>query len=166
MPIKAVFETALTQIWTALEGEKIGDKPGDIRWERDSGGMKAYKCVIFSLDGAVTVLAGDVCYYEDVTGYPAHTVTADASASTGQEMGAGVFLATVLLDLTRCWVQIRGFATVLQTIAVAGDGDPLTTTAAADKVLTRAVEGAGVLDCVCAWTVDVSEKEIICQFPF
>lgn len=162
MPMKAIFETALADIWTAAEGGSIGDKPGDIRWENN----KAYKCVIFSLDGAVTVLAGDVGYYEDVTGYPAHTVTADASASTGQEMGAGVFLATVLLDLTRCWVQIRGFATVLQTIAVAGDGDPLTVTAAADKVLTRAVEGAGVLDCVCAWTVDVSEKEIICQFPF
>ena len=134
---------------------------------RDDVNHKAYKYVKYD-DGTANLdlAAGDVVYYVDDSGYGASTVTADVTDSTGQEIGAGVAVAAVTVDASYFWVQIKGFAAVAVAIAVAGDGEPLTATAAADKALTLAVEGAGVLDHVCAIAIDATAKEIICDFPY
>lgn len=135
-----------------------------------SGSFKVYKYVKYN-DGTANLdlAAGDVVYYVDDTGYGASTVTADASDSTGQEIGAGVVLATVTDDASYFWVQIKGPATVTETLGgSAGDGDPLSATGAADKALTKAAEAdsTGVYKPVCAIAVDASAKEIICDFPY
>lgn len=158
----------ITRTWTAsqlLEGN--APAAGDIFW---GTGGKVYKFVKYN-DGTANLdlAAGDVVYYVDDTGYAAHTVTADASDSTGQEIGAGVATCAVTVDGDYFWVQIKGFATVTETLGgSAGDGDPLTATGAADKALTKAAEAdsTGVYKPVVAFAVDASDKQIICDFPF
>lgn len=134
----------------------------------DSG--KIYKYVLYD-DGTANLdlAAGDVVYYVDDTGYGASTVSADTSDATGAEIGAGVAVAAVTTDASYFWVQIKGAATL--TVALggsAGDGDPLTAVAAADKALTKAAEAdtAATYVSVVAIAVDASAKEIICDFPF
>lgn len=139
---------------------------GTIVWIQN----KAYKFVKYS-DGTgnLDLVAGDVVYYVDDTGYTAHTVTADVSDSTGAEVGAGVVMATVTTDLSLMWIQIKGAATVSVTPEdSAGDGEPLTCVGAGDKALTRAKEAdsTGVYKSVVAYAQDASAKEIICDFPF
>lgn len=131
---------------------------------------KVYKYVKYD-DGTANLdlAAGDVVYYVDDSGYTAHTVTADASDSTGQEIGAGVAAAAVTADASYFWVQIKGAATVAVALGgSAGDGDPLTCVGAADKALTKAAESdtAAVYKPVVAIAQDASAKEIICDFPF
>lgn len=134
------------------------------------GAFKIYKYVRYN-DGTANLdlAVGDVVYYVDDTGYGANTVSADVSDSTGQEIGAGVVLATVTDDGSYMWIQIKGPATVAETIGgSAADGDPLTCVGAADKALTRAIEAdsTGVYKPVVAIAVDASAREIICDFPF
>lgn len=146
-----------------------GDTPnlGDVFFGSDN---KIYKFVKYDEGtGALDLAAGDVVYYVDVTGYDAHTVTADASDATGQEIGAGVAVAAVTADASYFWVQIKGFATLNQTIGgTPADGDPLTAVGASDKALTKAAESdtAAVYKPVCAVAVDASAKEVICDFPW
>lgn len=133
-------------------------------------GSKVYKFVKYvEGTGALDVVAGDVVYYVDVTGYSAGTVTADVSDATGQEIGAGVVQAAVTATNTYMWVQIKGFATLAVALGgAAGDGDPLTCVGAADKALTKAAESdtAAVYKPVVAWAMDASDKEVICDFPW
>lgn len=140
--------------------------PGSVHQSYDG---KVYKYVKYS-DGTANLdlAAGDVVYYVDDTGYGAHTVTADVSDSSGAEIGAGVVCAAVTDDAAYFWVQIKGAATVTETLGgSAGDGDPLTAVGAADKALTKAAEAdsTGVYKGVVAYAVDASAKEIICDFP-
>lgn len=157
----------IDQVYTAAQLDE-GKTPavGDIFWDRS----KCYKFVLYAEGtGALDLAAGDVVYYVDDTGYGASTVTADVSDATGQELGAGVAVATVDTDATYFWIQIKGAATVLQTIGgTPADGDPLTCVGAADKALTKAAESdtGAVYKPVVAFGVDVSAKEIICDFPF
>lgn len=130
---------------------------------------KTYKFVKYDDGtGALDLVAGDVVYYVDVTGYGAHTVTADASDATGQAIGAGVACAAVTEDGSYFWIQIRGEATLSTALGgSAGDGDPLTAKGAADKALTKAAESdtAAVYKPVVAFAEDASSKTIICMFP-
>jgi len=144
--------------------------PGTVAALTTTAGLKIYKYVKY-VDGTANLdlAAGDVVYYVDDTGYGASTVSADVSDATGQEIGAGVVQATVTDDLSYMWVQIKGAATVTETLGgSAGDGDPLTCTGAADKALTKAAEAdsTGVYKPVCAVAIDASAKEIYCDFPF
>ncbi len=137
-------------------------------WEDDA--FKVFKYVQY-VDGTANLdlVAGDVVHYVDDTGYGANKVSADVSDATGQEIGAGVVQATVTDDLAYMWIQIKGPATVSETIGgSAGDGDPLTCVGASDKALTKAAEAdsTGVYKPVVAIAVDASAKEIICDFPF
>jgi len=144
--------------------------PGTIGAVFDDGFYKVYKYVKYS-DGTANLdlAAGDVVYYVDDTGYGTHTVTADVSDATGQEIGAGVVVAAVTEDASYFWVQIKGAATVTEALGgSAGDGDPLTCVGASDKALTKAAEAdsTGVYKPVVAFAVDASAKEIICDFPY
>lgn len=157
----------LDQVYTSAQLNE-GKTPavGDIVWDRG----KAYKFVLYAEGtGALDLAAGDVVYYVDDSGYGASTVTADVSDASGQEIGAGVAVTTVDTDGTYFWVQIKGAATVNQTIGgTPADGDPLTCVGASDKALTKAAESdtAAVYKPVVAIAVDASAKEIICDFPF
>lgn len=160
MAIRQVFQTTLTETWTTAAD---GDAVGSIRWEYDSNGcLCCYKCVLYD-DGAANLdsAAGDVlCYIED-TGYAAHTATPDRT--NGENLGAGVLMAAVTVDQTYCWVQIKGPATLNTALTAGADGNALTGTGSGDKTLD--VSGA-VTDSVCAYCVDATAKEIICDFPF
>jgi hypothetical protein len=162
----------LDQVYTASEvglSAESGKNPaaGNVYSARDG---KMYKFVLYDEGtGALDLAAGDVVYYVDDTGYGAHTVTADVSDATGQELGAGVVVATTVdTDGSYFWIQIKGAATVNQTIGgTPADGDPLTCVGASDKALTKAAESdtAAVYKPVVAYAVDASAKEIICDFP-
>ena len=155
----------LTMTYTSLT-EGNTPSAGTIVWVQN----KAYKFVKYAEGTAALDLAvGDVVYYVDDTGYGSHTVTADVSDATGQEIGAGVAMAAVTATNTYFWVQIKGAATVAVALGgSAADGDPLSCVGAADKALARAVEAdtAAVYKPVVAFAVDASAKEIICDFPF
>lgn len=129
---------------------------------------KMYKYVTYDEGtGLLDLVTGDVVYYVDDSGYGANTVTADVTDATGAELGAGVVLATVTADASFFWIQIKGFATLSTTIGGSpGDGDPLTAVAAADKALTQAAETTSVYVSVVAFGIDVSAKEVACDFPF
>jgi len=119
---------------------------------------KLYKFVQnYSL--ATTAEAGDVCYYT-ADGYKLNTVTTDISFS--QKVGAGVFQTSVTA-LDFCWIQIRGPATLSTALTAGADGDPLTAEGAGDKTLDVA---ASFTDNICAIAGDISDKEIICMFPY
>ena len=156
--IKKVFVTPLTAVDTT-DKEVVGT----LRFE----GNSVYKYVKYD-DGTgnLDLAVGDVVHYVEDTGYAASTVTADVSDSSFDEIGAGVVLAAVTADASYFWIQIRGPATVLQTIGgSAGDGDPLTCVGAADKALTLASVSTVNVNVV-AIAIDASEKTIICDFPF
>lgn len=160
MSLKVIYETALTDTWTATEGDSIGDKPGDIRWERDSTGFKCYKLLISS--GALDFVAGDVVGYVDNTGYAAHTASGTVS-ETG-DVGAGVAMAAVTVAAQRFWAQIKGPATLNTTLtATATNGRALTLFGANN--LTLDLSGL-VTDYIVGTTVDDANDEIICDFPF
>lgn len=131
---------------------------------------KIYKYVTYDEGtGALDLVAGDVVYYVDDTGYGSNTVTADVSDASGAEIGAGVVQGTVTADGSYFWIQIKGAATLAVALGgSAGDGDPLTAVGAADKALTKAAEAdsAATYVTVVAIAVDATAKEIICDFPF
>jgi len=157
-----------------ITGMNVTQVDTSAKWTAGSIGAgsdgKFYKYVLYD-DGTANLdlVSGDVVYYVDDSGYGASTVTADASDSTGQEIGAGVCMGTVTADASYFWVQIKGAATLAVALGgSAADGDPLTCVGAADKALTRAIEAdsTGVYKPVVAIAVDASAKEIICDFPF
>ena len=155
----------LEQTYTSLD-EGNTPNAGTIVWVQN----KAYKLVKYAEGtGTLDLAVGDVVYYVDDTGYEAHTVTADVSDSTGQEIGAGVAMAAVTATNTYFWVQIKGVSTLAVALGgSAGDGDPLTCVGAADKALTKAAESdtAAVYKPVVAIAIDASAKVVLCDFPF
>ena len=124
-------------------------------------GGKVYKFVQYKEGTAATDgVAAEVAYYYTLDGYKLNQVTSDLSDSI--EIGAGVLQATVS-DNEYCWVQIKGAATLSIALTAGADGDPLTPTGAADGTLDVS---ALVTDNVCAIAGDISDNEIICDFPW
>ena len=122
---------------------------------------KLYKWVQYK-DGSAAVdgVADEVAYYYTLDGYKNNEVTSDLSDSV--EIGAGVLQANMDNDVYG-WIQIKGAATLALALTAGADGDPLTPTGSADGTLD--VSGA-VTDNVCAIAGDISDKEVICDFPF
>lgn len=135
--------------------------PGQLGVVTDSNGTKIYKYLKYD-DGTAAVdgVAGEVAYYYTLDGYKNNVCTSDLSDSI--EIGAGVIQATIATE-TYGWFQIKGAATLTIALTAGADGDPLTPTGAGDGTLD--VSGA-VTDNVCAIAGDISDKEIICDFPF
>lgn len=122
---------------------------------------KVYKFVQYDAGtGSVAAVAGNVAYYYTLDGYKNNQVTSDLSDSV--EIGAGV-LQSAPADGEYCWIQIKGAATLTTALTDGADGDPLTPTGATDGTLD--VSNA-VTDNVCAIAGDISDKEIICDFPY
>jgi hypothetical protein len=97
---------------------------------------------------------------DNVDGYKNNVVTSDLSDSV--EVGAGI-LQAAMTDGQFGWIQIKGAATMTIALTAGADGDILCPTGAAD----------GTLDVIsddvshgCAIAGDISDKEIICDFPF
>ena len=167
MPMKAVFETLVTDTWSAGsnagQANVVGDKIGDIRME--SGIL--YKCVVLhNVSGTVAVVNGDVVNYLSDTGPGLHQVVADVDDAGTQRMCAGVVLATMAGTLAVeyfCWVQVTGLKRLNTTIGdSAGDGDPLTTDGAADKAMDK----AATIESRWAVCVDQSDKDVILSCAF
>ena len=122
---------------------------------------KLYKYVQYDTGSAgAAAVAGEVAYYYTLDGYKNNQVTSDLSDSV--EIGAGV-LQAVMTDGQFGWIQIKGAATLTIALTAGADGDPLTPTGSADGTLDVS---ANVTDNVCAIAGDISDKEIICDFPF
>ena len=134
--------------------------PGSLGAVTDSNGTKLYKYIKYDdATAAVAGVAGEVAYYHTLDGYKLHTCTSDLSDSI--EIGAGVIQATIATE-TYGWFQIKGNSTLSIALTAGADGDPLTPTGAGDGTLD--VSGA-VTDNICAIAGDISDKEIICDFP-
>ena len=146
----------LTAVYTSLDE---GNTPalGDVVWT----GKKAYKFVQYIEGTAATDgVADEVAYYYTLDGYKNNQVTSDLSDSV--EIGAGV-LQAAMSDQEYGWVQIKGAATLSIALTAGADGDPLTPTGAGDGTLDQPT---AVTDHICAYAGDISDKEIICNFPF
>jgi hypothetical protein len=126
-----------------------------------SDGIKVYKYIKYDTGGgSVAAVADQVAYYYTLDGYKNHTVTSDLSDSV--EIGAGV-LQSAPGDGEYGWIQIKGPATLNLALTAGADGDPLTPTGAgADGTLDVS---AAVTDNVCAIAGDISDKEVVCDFP-
>lgn len=156
--IKKVFITALTETSTSdLEGV------GVLRFE----GNKVYKWVQYVAGaGAVAAVAGNVAYYYApggdfaAEGYTLGKVTSDLSDSA--EVGAGVLQAVIAAN-SYGWIQIKGPATLTTALTAGADGDPLTATGSSDGTLDVS---ALVTDVNVAIAQDISDKTVICDFPF
>ena len=135
--------------------------PGSLGAVTDSNGTKIYKYLKYDdATAAVAGVAGEVAYYHTLDGYKLHTCTSDLSDSV--EVGAGVIQATIATD-TYGWFQIKGAATLTIALTAGADGDNLTPTGSADGTLDVATAAT---DHICAIAGDISDKEIICDFPF
>jgi len=134
--------------------------PGQLGAVTDSTGTKIYKYLKYD-DGTAAVdgVAGEVAYYYTLDGYKNHVCSSDLSDSV--EIGAGVIQANIATE-TYGWFQIKGAATLSIALTAGADGDPLTPTGSADGTLDVS---SNVLDNVCAIAGDISDKEIICDFP-
>jgi len=134
--------------------------PGSLGAVTDSTGTKIYKYLKYD-DGTAAVdgVAGEVAYYYTLDGYKNHVCSSDLSDSV--EIGAGVIQANIATE-TYGWFQIKGAATLSIALTAGADGDPLTPTGSADGTLDVS---SNVLDNVCAIAGDISDKEIICDFP-
>lgn len=135
--------------------------PGQLGVVTDSNGTKIYKYLKYD-DGTAAVdgVAGEVVYYYTLDGYKNHVCTSDLSDSI--EIGAGVIQANIATE-TYGWFQIKGAATLSIALTAGADGDPLTPTGSADGTLDVS---SAATDNVCAIAGDISDKEIICDFPF
>jgi len=135
---------------------KLGSKAIDVN------GL-VYKYVQYdSGAGSVAAVAGQVAYYYTIDGYKNNAVTSDLSDAPG-EVGAGVLLAAPA-DGEYCWVQIGGPATLSIALTAGADYDPLTATGATDGTLDVATNA--LTDVIVAFAGDISDKEIICDFPW
>ena len=150
--------TPLTEV-SAVQKEQLGA----VRHE----GNKMYKYVQYDTGaGPVAAVAGNVCYYYApggdfaAEGYTNSKVTSDLSDSA--EVGAGVLLSAPA-DGEYCWIQIKGPATLTTALTAGTDGDPLTPTGSTDGTLDVS---AAATDHHCAYAQDISDKTIICDFPF
>lgn len=143
---------------TTLHAEGKGFALGDIAQDENNN---FYKYVLYDTGaGAVAAVSGNVAYYYTLDGYKNNQVTSDLSDSV--ELGAGV-LQSAPGDGEYCWIQIKGPATLTTAPTAGADGDPLTPTGSTDGTLDVS---AAVTDHVCAYAGDISDKEVICDFPF
>jgi hypothetical protein len=110
--------------------------------------------------GPIAAVLGNICYYYTLDGYKLNTVTSDLSDSI--ELGAGVLMAAPG-DGEYCWIQLTGHYLVTTALTAGADGDPLTPTGSTDGTLDLAT---AITDHICAYAGDISDKEIICMFPF
>ena len=111
---------------------------------------------------AVDGVAGEVTYYYTLDGYKNNQVTSDLSDSV--EIGAGVIPSGVNPSEDEyLWIQIKGPATLSIALTAGVDGDVLTPTGAADGTLDVT---AAATSHACAIAGDISDQEIICDFPF
>jgi len=151
----------IDQTWISLDEGKT-PALGDVFY---GSGNKIYKFVQYeAATAAVAGVAGEVAYYYLLDGYKNNIVTSDLSDSL--EFGAGVLVASPA-DAEYCWIQIRGAATLTIALTAGTDGDPLTPTGSTDGSLDLAVDTtASAPQHVCAWAGDISDKEIVCMFPF
>ncbi len=135
--------------------------PGQLGVVTGSTGTKIYKYLKYD-DGTAAVdgVAGEVAYYYTLDGYKNHVCSSDLSDSV--EIGAGVIQANIATE-TYGWFQIKGAATLSIALTAGADGDPLTPTGSADGTLDVS---SAATDNVCAIAGDISDKEIICDFPF
>jgi len=135
--------------------------PGQLGVVTGSTGTKIYKYLKYD-DGTAAVdgVAGEVAYYYTLDGYKNHVCSSDLSDSI--EIGAGVIQANIATE-TYGWFQIKGAATLSIALTAGADGDPLTPTGSADGTLDVS---SAATDNVCAIAGDISDKEIICDFPF
>lgn len=132
--------------------------PGSLGMDHDG---KIYKYLEYKEGtAAVDGVAGEVAYYYTLDGYKLFQVTSDLSDSI--EIGAGV-LQNTMSDGEFGWLQIKGAATLSIALTAGADGDPLTPTGAGDGTLDLTT---AVTDHLCAYAGDISDKEIICDFPF
>ena len=134
--------------------------PGQLGAVTGSTGTKIYKYLKYD-DGTAAVdgVAGEVAYYYTLDGYKNHVCSSDLSDSI--EIGAGVIQANIATE-TYGWFQIKGAATLSIALTAGADGDPLTPTGSADGTLDVS---SAATDNVCAIAGDISDKEIICDFP-
>lgn len=147
----------LDAVYTTLTDGKT-PAVGDVFWDR---GGKAYKFVQYKEGAAATDgVAGEVAYYYTLDGYKLGQVSSDLTDSV--EIGAGV-LQAAMSDDEYGWIQIKGAATLTIALTAGVDGDPLTPTGSADGTLGVS---AAVTDHVCAYAGDITDREIICDFPF
>lgn len=156
--LKQTFVTKLTDVTTDAK-----ESLGTIRWEKN----KVYKYVQYVEAAAATDgVAGEVAYYlaaggdGAAEGYLNSKVTSDLTDSA--EVGAGVLQAN-MSDLEYGWIQIKGPATLSIALTAGADGDPLTPTGSADGTLDVATAATDVIG---AYASDISDKTIICDFPF
>ncbi|MGI9297093.1 MAG: hypothetical protein ACR2QC_04245 [Gammaproteobacteria bacterium] len=150
---------------TGIDATEVADTPthalGSFGANVTSTGTLVYKYVQYDTGaGSVAAVSGQVAYYYTLDGYKNHQVTSDLSDSI--EIGAGV-LASAPTDTQYCWIQIRGPATLSIALTAGTDGDPLTPTGSTDGTLDLS---AAVTDHQCAIAGDISDQEILCQFPF
>lgn len=150
----------LDRVWTEAEllAEGNAHSLGDHFCGVDG---KWYKFIQYKEGSAATDgVAGEVAYYYTLDGYKNNQVTSDLSDSV--EVGAGV-LQAAMSDDEYGWIQIKGPATLTIALTAGADGDPLTPTGSADGTLDVS---AAVTDNVCAIAGDISDQEIICDFPW
>jgi len=128
---KRVYLTPLTAVDTA---DKEG--VGTLRFE----GNKVYKYVkLQNTTATVAVAAGDPVAYDAEVGHSVSQVVSDMSDADAAPFGAGIIQGTVagvLAVAYYCWIQIKGSAVVLTTVAdtpVDGQEISMSTT---DKTLT------------------------------
>lgn len=120
-----------------------------------------YKYVLYNSGASdIPAVTGQVAYYFSNNGYKDNEVTSDLSNSV--EIGAGV-LQSAPTDGAHGWIQIKGAATLSIALTAGANGDPLTPTGATDGTLDLY---AAFTSNICAIAGDISEKEIVCDFPF
>lgn len=122
-----------------------------------------YKYVKFNNGvGNVASVAFDVALYYLLDGYKNNEVTMDLTdIGIG---GAGVFQA-IIPDGEFGWIQIKGAATLTSALVDVTDSAPQTPTGAGDGTLDINIATAANTH-ICAWSGDVSDKEIMCDFPW
>jgi len=155
--LKQVFITSLTQAYdTDIEGI------GEIRCVRN----KMYKWVLYNSGaGAIAAVAGNaVGYYAPAgdfaaEGYTLAKVTSDVSDAL---VAAGILMAAPTSG-QYCWIQIRGDCTMTTAPVSGADGQTLVLSTTTDGTLKVA---AAVTDVCGAIAQDISDKTIICNFPF
>lgn len=147
----------VSMVYADADAAKAAGAPslGSVYFGQDG---KVYKFVKYSEEAAATDgVAGEVAYYL-VTG--GNVVTSDLSASSN--VGAGV-LQAAMSEGEYGWVQIKGIATLSIALTAGSDGNALTPVGAGDGTLDVS---ALVTDHVCAIALDISEKIILCDFPW
>ena len=118
-----------------------------------SDGVKTFKWMKYDTgSGSVAAVSGQVAYYYTLDGYKNHTCSSDLSDSV--EIGAGV-CQSAPGDGEYAWFQIQGPATLALALTPTGAG--------ADGTLDVS---AAVTDNVCAIAGDISDKEVVCDFPY